>query len=198
MQNKPILVAICGKSASGKDTVAKWLEKNVCVGDKPYRRTVSATTRPPRKGEADGVDYHFLTLEEFVKNAADGKMLEWAQFRGWYYGTLENEIDPATINISIFNAKGIHSLVKYNDKYNIIPVYITCSLGERLKRSHDREGRWRPEYFRRVIADLKDFKDIKCYLNMFSNPPLIIDSTDIGGVKVADIIDNALIVSMYN
>ena len=184
-QNKPTLIALCGKSASGKDTVAKWLEKIPSMAGKSIHRTISATTRPPREGELDGINYHFLTLEQFVERAENGEMLEWAKFRGWYYGTLEEELVPQSINLSIFNAKGIHSLVKFDDKYNIIPVYITCSLGQRLERSRGREGHWRPEHFRRVLADYKDFRNIKDYFKLFSNEPIIVDSTDKGAFDVS-------------
>jgi guanylate kinase len=55
--------------------------------------SVSATTRPPRPGERDGVDYHFLTPEEFQRRIDAGNFLEWAEYAGNRYGTLRSELD---------------------------------------------------------------------------------------------------------
>jgi guanylate kinase len=49
--------------------------------------SVSATTRPPRRGEIDGVDYRFVTDDEFDRLVKDGELLEWAEFAGYRYGT---------------------------------------------------------------------------------------------------------------
>jgi len=56
--------------------------------------SVSATTRQPREGEQDGVDYHFITKEEFQKRVDAGKFLEWEEFyNGTMYGTLKQDIE---------------------------------------------------------------------------------------------------------
>ena len=69
-------IVIVGKSASGKSTVA-----NALSDDFKYTKAVTATTRPMRDGEVDGVDYYFLTNEQFNKKLKNGEFLEWAEYR---------------------------------------------------------------------------------------------------------------------
>ena len=58
--------------------------------------TVSATTRAPRKGEVDGVNYFFLTREEFDRRVANGEFVEWAEVHGNCYGTLVSEVTSSS------------------------------------------------------------------------------------------------------
>ncbi len=81
-------------------------------GDIGY--SVSATTRAQRPGERDGVDYHFLSREEFLRRQAAGEFLEWATYGGELYGTLRSEIDRlfregqhAVLDIEIEGARQI-------------------------------------------------------------------------------------------
>ncbi len=59
------------------------------------RFSVSATTRAPREGEVDGVDYHFVTVDEFRRAIEEGRVLEWAEYGGNLYGTMRDEVLPA-------------------------------------------------------------------------------------------------------
>jgi len=59
------------------------------------QESVSATTRPPRQGEVDGVHYHFLTREAFEQKIANGDFAEWACYRDHLYGTLRSTVDDA-------------------------------------------------------------------------------------------------------
>jgi guanylate kinase len=84
------VVVVTGPSGVGKSTIVKEV----------IRRTgavfsVSATTRPPRPGERDGVDYSFVTPERFERMARDGELLEWAQVHGNSYGTPAAPVEAA-------------------------------------------------------------------------------------------------------
>ena len=85
------LVIISGPSGAGKSTVLKRL---LAVCPLPLELSVSATTRRPRPGERDGVDYLFLTSEEFVRRQKNGEFLEWKEVygRGDFYGTLYDTV----------------------------------------------------------------------------------------------------------
>jgi guanylate kinase len=78
-----ILIVLSGPSGVGKGTVCKSLRQ--CAPELVY--SVSATTRAPRQGEVDGVNYFFKTKEQFQKMIQENQMLEWAEYVGNYYGT---------------------------------------------------------------------------------------------------------------
>ncbi len=77
------LFVVSAPSGAGKTTLCRLLRE--AFPDLAY--SVSATTRPPRKGEMDGVDYHFVDVETFRDGIAGGRWAEWAEVHGNYYGT---------------------------------------------------------------------------------------------------------------
>lgn len=84
-----LLLVISGPSGSGKGTVLKELfDRNINLF-----YSVSATTRNPRPGETEGVNYYFLTKEEFLRQAEKGNMLEYAEYCGNFYGTPKSAVD---------------------------------------------------------------------------------------------------------
>ncbi len=85
---KGLLIVVSGPAGSGKGTVNQLLLK---TGDFVF--SVSATTRAPRPGEVDGVNYHYIAREEFEARIARGELLEHTQYCGNYYGTLRSETD---------------------------------------------------------------------------------------------------------
>ena len=88
MKNKRKLIIITGPSGVGKGTVVKEiLEKN-----NNFWLSISATTREPRIGERDGQEYYFLTKQKFREMISGGLFLEWAEFAGNLYGTLEESV----------------------------------------------------------------------------------------------------------
>lgn len=92
MMTKGPLFILSGPSGCGKSTVIRRLLAE--EPGLPLRLSVSATTRPPRKGERDGVEYHFWTPERFQEEVRAGAFLEHAEVHGKRYGTLRSEVDP--------------------------------------------------------------------------------------------------------
>lgn len=88
MITKGLIVVVSGPAGSGKGTVNAELLK---TGEFVY--SVSATTRAPRPGEVDGVNYHFITEDEFRARLDEGGMLEYTQYCGNYYGTPRKEAE---------------------------------------------------------------------------------------------------------
>src|SRR3954470_8786814 len=84
MQEKGLLIVFSGPSGVGKGTVKKEIFSHP---DTAFEYSISATTRAPRPGEVNGVDYFFKSREEFEILIEQGKLLEYAQFVGNYYGT---------------------------------------------------------------------------------------------------------------
>ncbi|MEK4030251.1 MULTISPECIES: guanylate kinase [Bacillaceae] len=84
MKEKGLLIVLSGPSGVGKGTVRKEIFSQP---DVKFEYSISMTTRAPRKGEVDGVDYFFKSREEFEQLIAEGKLLEYAEFVGNYYGT---------------------------------------------------------------------------------------------------------------
>ncbi|KYQ86990.1 MULTISPECIES: guanylate kinase [Thermoactinomyces] len=81
--NEGLLVVISGPSGVGKGTVCKALRE--MMPELTY--SISATTRSPREGEVDGVNYFFKSVQEFEKMIEEDELIEWAQYVGNYYGT---------------------------------------------------------------------------------------------------------------
>jgi guanylate kinase len=90
---EPRIIVLTAPSGAVKSTIAE----RVLAAMPQARFSVSATTRAPRPGEEDGVDYHFLAEEEFRRAITEGEMLEYEEvYEGRFYGTLRSEIDRAT------------------------------------------------------------------------------------------------------
>lgn len=88
MKGKIIIVS--APSGCGKSTIIRAIMER---GNVELKFSVSATNRPPREGEADGVNYHFITTEEFQQAIADDRFVEYEEvYPGRYYGTLKSEI----------------------------------------------------------------------------------------------------------
>ena len=81
-ENKGIMLVVSGPAGSGKGTVNAMLLKR-----DDFAFSVSATTRAPRPGEVDGINYHFITKEGFIERINSGDMLEYTEYCGNFYGT---------------------------------------------------------------------------------------------------------------
>ena len=83
LNRRGVLFVLSSPSGAGKTTISRMMLE----ADKDIALSISATTRPPRPGEVDGVHYHFVDVDTFKQMAADGEFLEWAHVFGHRYGT---------------------------------------------------------------------------------------------------------------
>lgn len=82
------LFIVSGPSGAGKSTICRLVRKMLGIN-----LATSATTRTPREGEVNGVDYYFLSKEEFLRKIQNNDFLEYATVHGNYYGTLKSEVE---------------------------------------------------------------------------------------------------------
>jgi guanylate kinase len=108
------VIVITGPSGVGKGTLIRGLMERLAQ----LELSVSATTRAPRPGERNGVDYHFLTREEFDRRVAEGDFVEHADYAGRSYGTLRSELEgrvragvPVVLEIEVQGARQVRSSV---------------------------------------------------------------------------------------
>lgn len=165
------IIAICGPSCSGKDTLAQQLNKSCLKNQIPTHMVVPCTTRPARVGEQQDREYHFITPEDFYDKANNGDFLEYNGFRGWHYGTLRQDIvkNHEIVNIGIFNPKGMNKILYTAadaNHDNLLIVNLKANTKTRLFRSINREHKIKFEYFRRALTD---FWDMRKFQNTLKN-----------------------------
>lgn len=118
VQRLGIALILSGPSGSGKSSISKEIMKR----HPDVAFSISCTTRAPRGTEQDGVDYHFLSREDFRKKIDAGDFIEYAEVHGNYYGTLKSEVvDRVTkgidviLDIDVQGAAKVHELCKTNE-----------------------------------------------------------------------------------
>ena len=152
MPSQKTIIALAGKAGAGKDTILNYLCDNYDV-----HPIVSCTTRPPREGEIDGVNYHFLTNEQFAEKVLNFDMLEACEFNNWFYGTDYNSLSDEKVNVGVFNPSGIEQLME-NPDIKVIPFLVDASDKTRLMRQLCREDNPNvDEIIRRFGTDKQDF-----------------------------------------
>jgi len=137
-----ILFVISAPSGTGKTTLCENLR---ATPDFIY--SVSCTTRPPRSGEVDGTDYHFLLKENFLSRAHNGEMLEYALVHGNYYGTLKSTVKEAlaqgTDVLLDIDVQGAMSIRKTDDamvRDSLVDVFIMPPTLEELEKRLRKRG----------------------------------------------------------
>lgn len=144
------VIAFCGRSACGKDTLAD----QMCKQNPQLHKIKLDTTRPQRPNENDDA-YNFLDPHEFLNKLIDSKYVCCAHYRGWYYGMPKDEIKHGVVNVTAMSPQMLKK-GGTNIKHLYI-VYVDISPWESLKRSVARQGRLTFEILRRTIADMFDF-----------------------------------------
>jgi guanylate kinase len=170
------IFVITGPSGVGKGTLIRNLLERV----PELELSVSATTRPPRPGEVDGVDYHFLSPDQFRRHVDAGDFVEHASYSGNDYGTLRSELQrrvdaavPVVLEIEVQGARQVRAAMP-----EVVPVFIAPPSLEALRtrlvgrktdppdqvdarlRTAERELEAQPEFSHVVVNDrLEDATD---------------------------------------
>lgn len=127
-----MLIVISGPSCVGKGTIIKELRRLV----PSLQLSISYTTRGPRPGEKDGVDYHFISMDDFVSKSMAGEFAEWKEVHGNLYGTLKKDLDELLLGdrdvIAEIDYKGMLELkVLYK---RVLTIFIMPPSMEELRR----------------------------------------------------------------
>lgn len=164
---------LVGKSASGKDAVRKQILKI-----SSYKSIISTTSRPPREGEQEGVDYYFISKDEFIELIEDGAFAEYRKYNAidkndesvvWYYGTRKNnKYNERSKYITILDLDGARSFIDFYGADNCRVCYIFCNDEERERRAKEGRGEdfKQKEWNRRLEDDNKKFA-LKRFVEMF-------------------------------
>ena len=138
------MLVISGASASGKTEVAHIICKKYGL-----TRVITVTTREKRVGEVDGVDYFFVTKEEFQKLIKEDKLVEYAEYNGNFYGSRKDQI--ADDHILVVEANGLKAYIALNDP-SIITFALTAHAKVREERMRCR-GDKECDIEKRLISD---------------------------------------------
>ena len=146
------MIIIIGASASGKTEISKILQKKY-----NYNKCITTTTRPMRDNERNGVDYHFITKEEFIKKLKDKEFVEHSLYNDNYYGL--NKHDVINNGLVIVDPRGANELIKILKK-EVFIVFVETSEKIRKSRMENR-GDDIDSIKQRLKVDRKVFKKRK-------------------------------------
>lgn len=163
------MIVLVGESASGKSSI----EKNL-VDNYGYKKIVSYTTRQPRQGEVDGIDYHYISENQFIKLQKEGYFAEVGEYNGWHYGTAKN--DCTSDKVAVVTPHGLRQLAKIPN-LDIHTFYINVPRRDRLIKILQR-GDNIEEAYRRSLSDVGQFDGISDEVDYIVNNKNYIKSID--------------------
>ena len=182
--NKGLLIVISGPAGSGKGTVCSHLLK---TGD--FAFSVSATTRAPRPGEQNGINYHFISKEEFINRINDGDMLEYTEYCGNFYGTPKKEAEAVLdsgknliLEIEVEGARNVKE--KYPEAILILLLPPSFATQEQRLRGRGTETE------EKILARLEQTKSELKFANCYDYVVYNYDGMDLDAAKkIFSIID---------
>ncbi len=156
---RPVLVVLSGPSGVGKDATIQAMQQR----NTPFYFVVTATTRPRRPSEVDGVDYHFISMGEFAEMIENGELLEYAIVYGDYKGIPKKHVRSALasgkdviMRIDVQGAATIRKLIP-----TAVTIFLTAESEEELvRRLHERQTEEDDKLKMRVATARQELKRI--------------------------------------
>jgi guanylate kinase len=182
---KPFLLVLSSPSGGGKSSIAR----NLLQGRDDLGYSVSATTRPMREGEREGVDYHFITREQFLRRKQAGEFLESATYGGHLYGTLRSEVERifargrhAVLDIEIEGARQIRASFPNSLHLFVLPPSAEVLIGRLRGRNTEP-----PELVReRVTRAAEELDAVVEYDYVVVNQDLVIAVAQVAAILDAE------------
>lgn len=162
-----MVVILTGMSCVGKDRVREELGREY-----NFTNIVSYTSRPIRENETDGIDYNFVSKEEFKRMIDNNEMIEYRSYNTlfnnisdtWYYGIKKEDLDIDKNYVVVLDLDGTERFIQhYHDTQNYLIIYLSASDSIRKRRAINRGSFDITEWNRRVIADKIDFSRDRRY-----------------------------------
>ncbi len=172
MDKKGAILILSGPSGCGKSTLLKKVYENI----EDYYFSISTTTREPREGERNGVDYFFVRKEDFEEDIKNGQFLEWAEVHGNYYGTslkpIKEALTEGKLVIFDIDVQG-HEIVRKKLEKVVTSVFITTpSLDELERRLTNRDTDTSAVIARRIENAKYEIKSFQKYDYFIENDDL--------------------------
>lgn len=187
------ILILSGPSGCGKSTLLKELYKNI----NKYYFSISTTTRAPRVGEKDGLDYFFVTKEQFEEGIKNGEFLEYAEVHGNYYGTslkpILNALGENKLVIFDIDVQGQDIVKKSELSKYVTSVFITTPNLEVLKnRLYSRATDSNDVIEKRIKNAVKEIESIDKYDYIIINDDLQKASRELVGVAQSAMLKTSL------
>lgn len=184
-----LLIVVSGPSAVGKDTILDRLLLHSDDVKKPIIRCVTATTRLPRQGEVDGIDYHFLTVPQFHEMTQQNEFLEYANVHGNWYGTPKSWVSEqrrlgkdVVLKIDVQGALN----VKLNAPSALLVFFAPPSIEELERRLRARNTENEDQIALRLLNARKELAEAPHYDYIIINDDLDDALTDLKAVLRAE------------
>lgn len=150
-----MIIVLIGESASGKSTIENIIANKYC-----FEKTVSYTTRPIRENERDGVDYYFISDEEYFDKFNNEFFVESGAYNGWFYGTTKEQYSAEKNIICVLTPHGMRQIKRNLDNDNMKCFYIKTNRAKRLIKALER-GDKVDEAIRRNQSDVGQFDGVE-------------------------------------
>ncbi|HZT21520.1 MAG TPA: guanylate kinase [Verrucomicrobiae bacterium] len=157
IKTQPLLILISAPSGGGKTTLCRQLLR----ARRNLVRAVTCTTRPPRRDEQDGVDYYFLSAEDFLRRVQAGNFLEHATVYGHSYGLLKSELlgklragKDVLLNVDVQGAATIRKKAEHEPelKRALVTIFLTPTSLAEIERRLIKRGADSPEVIQKRVA----------------------------------------------